>query len=327
MPGQAFDVVTGAFGFTGRHITQRLLTAGRSVVTLTGHPDRLSPFGDRVRALPFSFDDPAALRERLQGARTLYNTYWIRFAHGTLTFEQAVRNTATLITAAREADVGRFVHVSIANPADAPQLPYYAGKTRVEELLRVSGLSHAILRPTVLFGDQGLLINNIAWMLRRFPCFVLPGGGEYGIQPVSVDDLADMAIAAGSDDADSVTDAVGPEVYAFRDLVRLLARSVHSRAVIVRLPAALSLLMSRLIGSLVGDVVLTRDELAGLAANLLVSKGPPTCPGHLSHWLREYADRVGRRYVSEVKWHFGSEKQGINDARQVEDDTDWRTAW
>ena len=54
-----------------------------------------------------------------------------------------------------------------------------------------SSLSYAILRPAVLFGEGDILINNVAFMLKKFPLFAIPGGGEYRIQPISVDDLAD----------------------------------------------------------------------------------------------------------------------------------------
>ncbi|HYG57273.1 MAG TPA: NAD(P)H-binding protein, partial [Symbiobacteriaceae bacterium] len=189
-------VVTGAFSYTGKYITRRLLDRSIQVRTLTGHPNRPNPFGQAVEAVPYAFDQPARLVESLRGASTLYNTYWVRFPYGDASYEQAVRNTETLFRAAREAGVRRVVHVSIANADPASPLPYYAGKGRLEEALASSGLSYAILRPTVVFGREDILINNIAWLLRRFPIFGVPGSGDYGIQPIYVEDLADLAVAA-----------------------------------------------------------------------------------------------------------------------------------
>lgn len=190
-------LVTGAFGFTGRHLTERLLARGFTVRTLTGHPERANPFGERVEVRGFSWEDPAGLVESLRGVEVLYNTYWIRFGRGKLTFARAVENSLLLWEAAREAGVRRVVHISIANPSLDSPLPYYSGKARVEQGLVESGLEYAILRPTVIFGDEGILINNLAWMLRRLPVFATPGDGEYRLQPVYVGDLAEMMVEAG----------------------------------------------------------------------------------------------------------------------------------
>ncbi|HJW84546.1 MAG TPA: NAD(P)H-binding protein [Anaerolineae bacterium] len=298
------DVVTGALGYTGKYITRGLLAQGGRVRTLTGHLDRPNPFGDRVDVAPLSFDDPAALVESLRGAATLYNTYWVRFSHGALTFERAVENTRTLFRAAKQAGVRRVVHVSIANPSEDSLLPYYRGKALLERDLIESGLSYAMLRPTVIFGDEDILINNIAWLLRRFPVFGVPGAGDYTIQPIFVEDMADLAVSLGARRDDVIVDAVGPEVYTFDTLVRLIARAVGSRARIVHVPPGLGLFLAQVIGRLLGDVTLTREELDGLMASLLVSSGPPTGRTLLSEWLAQHAETVGVRYASEVQRHY-----------------------
>jgi uncharacterized protein YbjT (DUF2867 family) len=298
------NVVTGAYGYTGKYITRRLLAAGRIVVTLTGHPDRPNVFGDSVRAIPFHFDDPAALVESLRGATTVYNTYWVRFDRGDATYARSVENTLALIRAAREAGVPRFVHISIANADSASPLPYFRGKGLLEEALIASGLSYAILRPTVIFGREDILINNVAWLLRRFPVFAIPGDGRYRLQPIYVEDLAGLAVAAGQRDANETIDAVGPDIFTFDQLVSLVAATVHSKAAIFHAPAALTLLAGALIGAAVGDVVLTRDEVKGLVAGLLVSNQPPTGRMHLADWLAANAETVGSRYANEVKRHY-----------------------
>jgi len=119
------------------------------VKTLTGHPERPDPFGNQVIAVPFNFDDPAALIDELSGATTLYNTYWVRFSRGEVSFDRAVENSKTLVRAAKEAGVGRIVHVSITNPSLDSSLPCFNGKAQVEEAIIASGVSYAIVRPTV----------------------------------------------------------------------------------------------------------------------------------------------------------------------------------
>jgi NADH dehydrogenase len=297
-------VVTGAFGFTGRYIAERLLAMGKRVRTLTDHPHRQHQFGDRISVAPYNFDNRSGLARSLEGATVLYNTYWVRFPHGEVTFERAVENSKTLIRAAEEAGVRRIVHISIANAAEDSPFPYYRAKGELERLIARSPLSHAIIRPTVLFGPESILINNIAWLLRRFPVFAVPGSGDYRLQPVFVGDVAELAVVAAQKDSDLLIDAAGPETFTFDGLVRLIAAKVGSRARIVHLAPGLALRFSRMAGEMVHDVLLTRDELEGLQAELLVSAGPPAGRTRFSEWLEQNAGKVGIDYISELERHF-----------------------
>ena len=298
------NVVTGAFSYTGNYITRRLLSMGKRVRTLTGRPNRENPFGYQVSASPFNFDNPSQLTKSLQGATTLYNTYWVRFPHGQVTFDKAVENTKTLIKAAEAAGVRRIIHISITNPSEESPLPYFRGKALVEKAITNSKLSYAVVRPTVIFGTEGILINNIAWLLRRFPIFAVPGSGEYRIQPVFVEDVAEIAVSAGDKDDNMVMDAVGPEIYTFDELVRLIVNKIHSRARIVHVRPGLVLFLARLIGYAVKDVVITKDEINGLMSNLLISEGEPTAPTHFSEWLDQNADNVGVKYIHGLGRHY-----------------------
>ena len=298
------NVVTGAFGYTGKYIARKLLASGRRVRTLTGHPERPNPFGEQVSVAPLNFECPERLVEDLRGATTLYNTYWIRFGHRRVTFDHAVDNTITLIRAARDAGVGRIVHISITNASLESPLPYFKGKAIVEQAVVESGLPYAIIRPAVIFGFEDILLNNIAWLLRRFPVFVVPGRGGYSLQPVYVEDLAELAVDAGLRRDNLAFDAVGPEVYTFDQLVRLIADCVNSRARTLHLRPGLALFASKLLGLLVKDVLLTRDEVDALRSDLLVSPHPATAPTSLADWLRQNAARIGAGYTSELSRHY-----------------------
>jgi NADH dehydrogenase len=241
------NVVTGAFGYTGQYITRRLLDSGRRVRTITAHPQRSHRFGSRVEIAPLDFGDPAGLVRSLCGASVLYNTYWVRFEHGRATFDQAVADSRLLIKAAKEAGVRRIVHLSIANPSLDSRLPYYSGKAQVETTIVDSGLSYAILRPTVIFGVEDILINNIAWFARHFPVFAIPGSGHYQIQPMYVEDLAELAVTQAGQHENVVLDAVGPETLAFEDLVRRVAIAVHAKPRFIHLPPRAVFQMLRLL--------------------------------------------------------------------------------
>jgi uncharacterized protein YbjT (DUF2867 family) len=297
------DVVTGAFGYTGRFITQRLLGSASVVRTLTDHPDRPNPFGERVEVAPLAFDDWPALVASLRGVGVLYNTYWIRFARGGVTFDRAVRNTRHLVEAAVEAGAGKIVHLSITNP-ESSSLPYFTGKARAEQLVVESSLPYGIVRPTVLFGGGDVLINNIAWLLRRLPVFGVAGSGAYRIRPVHVDDVAAIAVAAGRREDDVVVDAVGPESYTFEELVGLIAATVGHRPTIVHVPPRVVLAVATVLGLVVRDVLVTGDELAGLMAELVAPDGPATGTVRLSDWLAQHAGEVGREYASELARHY-----------------------
>jgi uncharacterized protein YbjT (DUF2867 family) len=300
---RSVHAITGAFGYSGLHLARFLLSQGAQVRSLTGHPGRPDPFGGRVEVAPLRFQDPSSLRETLAGVRVLYNTYWVRFDHGASTLARAVENTRALFRAAAEAGVERVVHVSITNPSPDSPLPYFRGKAESERALRESGISFAILRPAVFFGGRDVLVNNIAWLLRRLPVFgVVPGA--YGIQPIHVEDLARLAAAQGERRDDVVLDAVGPEAFEFQDLVRLIRKAVGSRSLIAPVPPWLLLAGSRLVGSVLGDVALTRDEVAGLTANLLVSRDPPTAPTRFSDWLSANGGRLGVKWASELRRHY-----------------------
>lgn len=295
--------VTGAQGYSGLHIARRLLHAGVRVRSLTGHPDRPDLFEGRVDSVPFHFEDADHLRTALADVKVLYNTYWVRFDHGGSTFARAVENSRRLFQAAAEAGVERVVHVSITNPSLDSPLPYFRGKAEVERALAETGLSHAVLRPAVFFGGRDVLINNIAWLLRRLPVFGV-ARGRYAIQPIHVDDLARIAVEQG-EGRDTVTlDAVGPETFEFAELVGIVRRAVGSRALVTPVPRWLLLLVARVIGSVVGDVVLTPDEVVGLSDDLLVSRAPPTGTTRFTEWLGRHAHELGADWASELHRHF-----------------------
>ena len=296
--------ITGAFSYTGKHATRLLLQRGYRVRTLTNHPGRENHFGDSVEAFPYNFDRSDLLKETLRGTSTLINTYWVRFPHGRSTFEAAVANTKTLIGAARDAGVKRIVHVSIANPSDKSPLGYYRSKAQLEKTVTESGLSYAILRPTVIFGAEDILINNIAWFVRRFPVFGIPGDGRYGVRPICVEDMARSIIDYVERPGNAIFDAVGPETFTFEELVRLIASRLGRSVKLIHMPATVAYLATLVTGWFVGDVVLTWEEYKGLMGNLLAPEGPSAGYIRLSDWLNENHERLGREYASEVARHF-----------------------
>jgi NADH dehydrogenase len=299
-----FDVVTGAFGFTGRFIAQRLLADGRLVKTLTNHAQRPGAEAIQVEVAPLQFTDRAALVESLRGAEVLYNTYWVRFRRPGLHFGQVIANTRFLLGAAREAGVRKVVHISVSNPSADSHLDYYAAKARTEDVVRSSGLPWAIVRPTLVFGPGDILLNNIAWLIRRAPVFGIAGLGDYRLQPVAVEDVAELSTWAAEQPDNVTVDAAGPDILSFTELVEAIAIAVGRRPRFVYLSPRQAILAAKVIGRMVKDVMLTQQELEGLMQELLVSRERPRGKRHLDNFLLTYAETLGVDYASELNRHW-----------------------
>ena len=300
MNAAPFNIVTGAFGFSGRYIASHLLACGERVMTLTNRVLEASS----MQTAPLDFRHPQALAGSMRGATVLYNTYWVRFAYGETNHDKAVENSRILVQAAEQAGLRRIVHLSVTNPSPNSTLSYFRGKAAVEGIIRSSPLTHAILRPALIFGKEDILINNIAWLLRRSPLFAIPGNGEYGVQPIFVQDLAALAVENGRGRENVVMDAVGAETYTYKALVQLIRESIGSRSRVFCAPPFLVSWASRLLGFLVGDVLLNKEEMFGLLANLLVSTQSPAGSTSLRAWLQENARNIGVTYASEIARHY-----------------------
>ena len=298
-------VVTGAFGYTGRYIAEELLARGLRVRTLTNATDRPDPFRGAVEVHPILFDRPAELRRSLAGAAALHNTYWVRYDHESggdaSGYEEAVANTRILLRAASAAAVPRLVHVSVANAGEDSGWGYFRGKAILEREVRESGLSHAIVRPTILFGgERNVFINNIAWMLRRFPVFGLFGTGRERVTPVHVRDVARLCVEAAVRTGDEAFDASGPETMSYREMVRQIARGLGLRRLILPMPPRLVLAIGWALGRVLRDVVITGHEISGLRDESMYVAGPGNGVIRLSDSLREERETLGRTYQNDL---------------------------
>lgn len=303
MASNEISVVTGAFGFSGQYIAKRLLEAGYEVRTLTNSFNRENPFEGKVKAYPFNFDNTEKLVESLKGASVLYNNYWVRFNYTnntTFTYASAVENSTKLFKAAKKAGIKRIVHISITNPSGDSPFEYFSGKARLEKALIESGISYAILRPAVLFGKEDILINNIAWFLRKFPVFGVFGDGNYRLQPIYVDDLAKLAVEQGEKTANVIIDAIGPETFTYRELVSEIGMAIGKKRPVVSIPPSIGYLIGLLVGRILKDVTITHDEIEGLMAGLLYTSSPPAGQTRLTDWVKKHSSTVGIHYSSEL---------------------------
>jgi uncharacterized protein YbjT (DUF2867 family) len=298
------DVVTGAFSYSGGAIARELLRRGHSVRTLTGHPQR-APAGSPIDTRPLDFGAEPELAASMAGAHTLYNTYWVRFAHGAVSHELAVANSKALFAAAATAGVQRIVHVSITNPSLTSTDSYFRGKAEVERALSACGVAYAIARPAVLFGGDGVLVNNIAWLLRRLPVFAIGGRGDYRLRPIHIDDLATLCADLGAATGPARTvDAVGPQSLSFRQLVDEIRDAVGSRSALLPVPGPVIPVLAAVLNLALRDTLLTGAEYASMAAGRADSAGPATGSIVFTDWVHAHGGELGRRYANELDRHF-----------------------
>jgi len=296
-------VVTGAFGYIGSAVARELLRRGWTVHTLTNR--RAPPTAGSVTSAPLRFER-GHLERQVAGADVVVNTFWIRLPHAGQDFGTAVERSRLLVDAASAARVGRFVHVSVSNAARGRGLGYFEGKAAVDEAVRGSGLASAIVRPTLVVGPNDVLTSNIAWLLRRLPFFLLPGGGRYRLQPVTLGDTGRIVAAAAEATGNLDVDAAGPEIYAFADYIRLLARACGVRRPMVSAPGWTALGALQAVGPLLRDVVLAPQELEALERELLLSNAPPLGRESVAAWLLANGRSLGLRYVNDMRRHFGA---------------------
>lgn len=303
MGSDAIHIVTGAFGFSGKYIARRLLESGYEVRTLTNSMYRENPFVGKIKAEPYNFDNPKKLIESLKGASVLYNNYWVRFNYTddiSFAYSSAVENSLKLFNAAKEAGIKRIIHISITNPSEDSPFEYFRGKAKLEKALMESGISHAILRPAVLFGKEDILINNIAWFLRRFPVFGVFGDGNYRLQPIYVDDLARLAVEQGQKKENCIIDAIGPETFTYRELIKKIGKSIGKKRLIISIPPSMGYFIGSVVGKIFNDVPITRDEIDGLMAGLLYTDSKPAGETKLTEWIKGNLSTLGTHYHSEL---------------------------
>ena len=300
------DAVTGAFSYTGSAIARELLARDRQVRTLVRSPPPAGhPLAESVEVAPLALDDQAALVSALAGIEVLHNTFWIRFPRGRSTFEWAIAASARLFRAAAAAGVERIVHISVTRPSVSSPYAYFRAKAAVDELALGGSVPATSVRPSLVFGGrQEILVNNIAWFLRRSPAFAVPRR-PCRVQPVHVEDVARIAADAGGSPEPGIVDAVGPETFTYRELVEHIAAAVGSRARLVPLPEQAVAALGRTAGVPLRDTVVTAEELGALTASLLTSDEPPLGRVSFSEWVAGQADWLGREYHSELERHWG----------------------
>ena len=306
------NLITGAFSFSGRFIAEELLKTGEKVETLTGHPRPEFPYFNKITIKQFNFDNFDAMVENFRGVNTFYNSYWIRFPHGNTTWRDAIVNSKKLFRACKIAGVKKIVHISVTNPNLDSPYSYFKGKAVVEELLKRSGVPYTILRIAWMYEEGDILVNNIAWILKRLPIFGVFGGGSYKLQPVSLRTLGKVAVenrylGDKTININKIIDVIGPETYTYYEFVSLINKSIKAKTLILPSPwfaVYIPIFVSKILNIVLRDRLLTIDEIYSLKDNLLLTDSQPIGEKSFKKWVIRNKERLGLKWANEIKRHY-----------------------
>jgi len=292
--------ITGAFGYSGKYISEKLLGENYQVKTLTNSPHKHHPYKDKIEIAPLSFDNKDLLVKNLSGYDVLINTYWVRFNHKKFNHQGAVKNTKILFDASKEAKIKKIIHVSITNPDINSELEYFKGKAILEEYLKSLDINYAIIRPAVLFGKEDILINNMAWFVRNLPVIGVFGDGNYKLQPIHVEDFAKLIINRINVDKNVILNAIGKETYTYKQLLLAIMSGIDVHKKIINVNPLVGYWAGKIIGFLKNDVFITKEEIKGLMQNKLYVNDKPIGEISLQEWIKHNKHTLGKKYASEL---------------------------
>lgn len=246
--------VTGASGFVGNEVVGELLKRGHAVRALV-RPGSENKLWDRERVEIVTGDclHPEVLEPGLSGCEAAIHLIGIirEFPGRGVTFERVhVEATRNMVEAARKAGVRRFLHMSALGARPEPADPYHITNWQAEEIVRASGLTYTIFRPSVIYGPGDQSINLFVRHLRRLPFFPIIGDGLYQLQPVPVWQVAAaFALALELPHTENrIYEVGGPEPLTFREIIDTLARVVGRRVFKVHQPVWCMRAAARLCG-------------------------------------------------------------------------------
>ncbi len=266
-------LITGATGFIGRHLVQRLLDEGLPVrILLTEQKaKRPLPWENPPEVIIGSILNEEDLFRAVSGAHVvihLENAQWWGRRRNLERMELV--GTRNLTTAARSARVGRVITMSHLGASPASAFNLIRVKGQVEEAVKSSGLAYTILRSGVVFGAQDAFINHIAMMMSMNPFFFLmPGQGEVVLHPIHIDDLVTALVRTldNIDTVDQVIEIGGAEYVTLRELLATVMRIRGMSRIVVPIPPYMLRWMTAIYSWVLPRALMTPQWLDLLAAN------------------------------------------------------------
>lgn len=237
-------LVTGGNGFVGSRVVSRVLDEGMPLRVLTRPGADLSGIDTtRVNVARGEVQDPASLRGAFEGVDTVIHLVAVPIQRGRQTFEAVnVTGTRNVVSAAREAGVKRFIHMSALGASNDARYPYTRSKWLGEEVVRSSGMDFTVLRPSAMFGDGDGFFSAFAGLIGISPIvFPSPGRGDTVFQPIWIEDVA-SAVTKSIGDLRTIGQTIefgGPEHLTYDQMVQAVLDATAKRRRIVHVPIPL----------------------------------------------------------------------------------------
>ena len=272
--------VFGGSGFLGREIVKHLADDNHPVRVAVRHPDRasfLQQFGGvaQIELAHADVSEESTVARAVEGSASVINTVGHYVEKRGATFHaihgEGARHVARQ---AKQAGVERLIHISGLGADPGSDSPYVRSRGIGENLVRESCEDVTILRPSAIFGPGDTLLNKLDALARSSPIIPLFGDGGTRLQPVFVGNVAEACakVLADPSTAGRVYELGGPQVYAYRDLVRLTLAQWNRRRAVVSVPFLVWDLLA-VVMALLPDPPLTRDQVRLLKQDNVVSEG------------------------------------------------------
>ena len=232
-------LVTGASGFVGGHVVRALAGAGQGVRALVRDVRGAATLeGVDCELVRGDVTDAESLRAAVEGCTAVVHLVAILVGKPA-DFERVMtQGTMSLLEAANDAGVARFVQMSALGTSEQTKdtVPYFRAKWAIEEAVRASGLSHAILRPSFVFAGDGGALAQFARIARLAPVTPVIGTGTQRLQPIWADDLARAVTFAVKGDNNILVELGGPDVVDWNEFWSRLKAALGTRRPALHLP-------------------------------------------------------------------------------------------
>jgi NADH dehydrogenase len=271
-------LVTGATGFIGRHLVQRLLDEKYQVRCLIAPGEAANlPWENPPEIIEGHVLDDEVLFKAVTNVHVIIHLASAQWWGRPRDLERVeLVGTRNLIAAARAARVGRIITLSHLGAAPSSAYPLLQIKGLVEEAIFNSGLAYTIIRSGIVFGEDDSFINHIALVLRANPFFILmPGRGEVVLHPIYIDDLVTALVKSlhHLDVVDDVVEIGGPEYITVEDLFRTVMRVARMPRLIIPVPPYIMRWLTAVYSRILPRSLVTYQWLDILAANRTAQLG------------------------------------------------------
>ena len=245
-------VVTGGTGFIGREVVNQLLASGGHRIAVTSRSPRPDPeWGDRVEVLQAFAGDALSLGKAFTGAEVVVHA--IQFPNhpvedpgrGRTYLEVDGAGTEVAARVAKALGVRRFVYLSGAGAGQGRQESWFRAKDRAEAAIRESGMEHALVRPSWIYGPRDRSMNRFVFFCRYLPVVPVIGDGRTAVYPIHVEDVARaVAELVRREDATArALDLGGPERLTMDEIIRTIQRVLGVRRPLLHHPVRLMKLL------------------------------------------------------------------------------------